>query len=104
MTGPDWDTAWGRPTPSRPILGGNHYLFYLPAYAPELNAVEPVFRAVKHLDLPDRRDATAAELEEAVDTAIARINARVLGQDQEEPRLAPRWRLKTLRSRRAILA
>ena len=66
----------------------NVYPFYLPAYSPELNAIEPVFRAVKHLDLPERRYATAADLEAAVDEAFARVEAKVLGQRAEHPRLA----------------
>jgi hypothetical protein len=47
----------------------NVYLSDLPPYSPELNAIEPVFRTVKHLDLPERRYATAADLEAAVDVA-----------------------------------
>ena len=66
----------------------NVYLYYLPPYAPELNAIEPVFRAVKHLDLPERRYATAAALEAAVDAAFARLEATVLGQPEDQPRLA----------------
>ncbi len=66
----------------------NVYLYYLPPYAPELNAIEAVFRAVKHLDLPERRYATAAVLEAAVDEAYARVEATVLGQREAQPRLA----------------
>jgi putative transposase len=66
----------------------NVYLYYLPPYSPELNAVEPVFRAVKHLDLPERRYATAAALEAAVDAAFARVEAKILSQRQQQPRLA----------------
>ena len=66
----------------------NVYLYYLPPYAPELDAIEPVFRAVKHLDLPERRYATAAVLEAAVDEAYARVEATVRGQPEAQPRLA----------------
>ena len=66
----------------------NVYLYYLPPYSPELNAVEPVFRTVKHLDLPERRYRTAADLEAAVDAAFARVEATVLGQREDQPRLA----------------
>ncbi len=66
----------------------NVYLYYLPPYSPELNAIEPVFRAVKHLDLPERRYATAAQLEAAVDAAFVRVEAKVLGKPQHQPRLA----------------
>ncbi len=63
----------------------NVSLDYLPPYSPELNAIEPVFRAVKHLDLPERRYATAAALEVAVDGAFARVEATVLGQHRPRP-------------------
>ena len=66
----------------------NVHLYYLPPYAPELNAIEPLFRAVKHLDLPERRYRTAADLEAAVDAAFARVEAKVLGQHRQQPRLA----------------
>ena len=66
----------------------NVYLYYLPPYAPELNAIEPLFRAVKHLDLPERRYATVADLETAVDAAFARVEVKVLDQREDQPRLA----------------
>jgi len=66
----------------------NLYLYYLPPYAPELNAIEPVFRAVKHLDLPERRYATTADLEAAVDAAFARVDAKARGKPQHQLRLA----------------
>ncbi len=74
---------------ARPALRRhNVYLYHLPPYSPELNAIEPVFRAVKHLDLPERRYATAAALEAAVDEAFARVETEVLGQPPNQPRLA----------------
>ena len=66
----------------------NVHLYYLPPYSPELNAIEPIFRAVKHLDLPERCYRTAADLEAAVDAAFARVEATGLGQRQQQPRLA----------------
>ncbi len=70
----------------------NVYLYYLPPYSPELNAIEPVFRTVKHLDLSERRYATAADLEAAVDAAFDRVEAKVLGNPQCQPRLVGRHR------------
>ena len=66
----------------------NVHLYYLPPYSPELNAVEPVFRTVKHLDLPERRYPSAADLEAAVDAAYTRVEAQVLGQCEDQSRLA----------------
>jgi transposase len=42
------------------------YLYFLPPYSPELNEVEPVFRQVKHQEIPQRSFATRRELREAV--------------------------------------
>jgi DDE superfamily endonuclease len=66
----------------------NVYLWYLPPSAPELNAIEAVFRGVKHLDLPERRYPTAAAPEDAVAAAYERVQARVLGRPHNRPRLA----------------
>ena len=64
------------------------YLYYLPPYSPELNAIEPVFREVKHYDLPERRYPTLAALEAAVDGAFTRYESRLLPQCAAQPRRA----------------
>ena len=38
------------------------YLYYLPAYSPELNRIEPVFKQAKHHDIPVRSYTTKADL------------------------------------------
>lgn len=43
------------------------YLYYLPAYSPELNEIEPVFKQVKHHEIPVRSHKSKAELREAVE-------------------------------------
>jgi transposase len=43
------------------------YLSYLPPYSPELNRIEPVFRQVKHQEIPQRSHATRSGLREAVE-------------------------------------
>jgi putative transposase len=43
---------------------------FLPPYSPELNAIEPLWRHVKHEDLPDRSHPTAEALQAAVDAAL----------------------------------
>jgi len=45
-------------------------LFYLPPYSPELNLIEPMWRHIKHEDMPVRSHSTADELKAAVDTAL----------------------------------
>jgi putative transposase len=42
------------------------YLYFLPPYSPELNQAEPVFRQVKHQEIPQRSFTTRKELREAV--------------------------------------
>jgi transposase len=47
------------------------YLYYLPAYSPELNAIEPVFRQVKHHEIPVRSYKSKPGLREAVEQGFA---------------------------------
>jgi transposase len=42
------------------------YLYFLPPYSPELNQAEPVFRQVKHQEIPQRSSTSRSELREAV--------------------------------------
>jgi putative transposase len=46
------------------------HLFYLPAYAPELNEVEPILGVLKRLYLPERSYASLAALLTAVRRAL----------------------------------
>ena len=52
------------------------YLSFLPPYSPELNDIEPVFRIIKHDELPERRYATVPALLDAVDTAFTTYEQR----------------------------
>ena len=45
--------------------------YFLPAYSPELNAIEPLWRQVKYGDLATRSFATGEALHAAVDDALA---------------------------------
>jgi transposase len=47
------------------------YLYFLPPYSPELNQIEPVFRQVKHQEVPQRSFTTRADLREGVVTGFA---------------------------------
>jgi len=51
--------------------------FYLPPYSPELNAIEPLWRHVKHEDMPVRSYDTADALKEAVDDVLDDHAARL---------------------------
>lgn len=46
------------------------YLYYLPAYSPELNRIEPVFKQVKHHDMPTRSFTNKADLRVAVEAGF----------------------------------
>jgi transposase len=63
-------------------------LFYPPPYSPDLNAIERVFRAIKHTRLPERRYATLAALQTAVDTACADHEQHLIAQSAAQPGLA----------------
>jgi transposase len=52
-------------------------LFYLPAYSPELNDIEPVFGVVKAHEMPQRSYATLEALLNAVRTALRRYRQRL---------------------------
>jgi len=64
------------------------YLYYLPPYSPELNAVERVFRTIKHHDLPERTYPTLPGLTKAVEAAFARQEVKLLAQHQTQLGLA----------------
>lgn len=64
---------------ARPALWAKRiYRYYLPPSSPELNDIEPVFREVKHYDLPERRYPTLPALDAAVDDAFTRFESRLL--------------------------
>jgi hypothetical protein len=46
--------------------------FFIPPYSPELNLIEPLWRQVKHQDLPHRSYLTIDDLEAAVVAALTR--------------------------------
>lgn len=47
------------------------HFFYLPPYAPELNAIESLWRQIKHHDLQDRSYTDLSSLQAAVEAALA---------------------------------
>ena len=51
----------------RRLAAAGVYLYFLPAYSPELNEIEPVFRQVKYQEIPVRSHTTRAGLREAVE-------------------------------------
>ncbi len=61
---------------------------YLPAYSPELNPIEPVWRQTKYQDLPERSHATDTALQMAVETALAARAQRLALSTNKLPRPA----------------
>jgi transposase len=47
------------------------YLYFLPPYSPELNAIEPVCKQTKHHDIPIRSHASKSELRTSVEAGFA---------------------------------
>ena len=64
------------------------YLYYLPAYSPELNRIEPVFKQVKHHDMPVRSHTNKADLRKAVEDGFDSYRRRLAAKGDKEPRLA----------------
>ena len=54
----------------RPLARQGIYLYYLPAYSPELNRIEPVFRQVKYQGMPVRSYTSKVALRQAVEHAF----------------------------------
>jgi transposase len=64
------------------------YLYYLPAYSPELNRIEPVFKQVKHHEMPTRSFTQKADLRKAVEDGFEAYRQRLRAKSNKEPRLA----------------
>jgi transposase len=64
------------------------FLYYLPPYSPELNRIEPVFKQVKHHEMPTRSFTTRADLRQAVENGFDAYGRRLRTKTDNEPRLA----------------
>jgi putative transposase len=64
------------------------YLYYLPAYSPELNEIEPVFKQVKHHDIPVRSHTSQAELRTSVEGGFATRSQSLRQKSNKAPRRA----------------
>jgi transposase len=58
------------------------YLYYLPAYSPKLNAIEPLFKQIKHHEISRRSHTTKEQLRETVEQGFASYSEG-LGNCQE---------------------
>ena len=64
------------------------YLYYLPPYSPELNEIEPVFKQVKHHEIPTRSHTSRAELRGSVEQGFDSYGRRLRPKTVEELRPA----------------
>lgn len=64
------------------------YLYYLPPDSPELNRIEPVFKQVKHHDMPTRSFTTKADLRAAVEAGFEVFRLRLRPKGDKQLRLA----------------
>ena len=61
---------------------------FLPAYSPELNPIEALWKQVKHQDLPERSHPTDLALQAAVEEALADRARRLREATHDLPRSA----------------
>ena len=64
------------------------YLYYLPPYSPELNAIEPVFKQVKHHEIPRRSHTSKAELRASVEQGFDSYRQKLRPKRSEQLRPA----------------
>lgn len=64
------------------------HLYYLPPYSPHLNAIEPVFRVIKHHEMPERRYTSLAALRDAVTAAFTTYEEALIRKHRTYPRQA----------------
>jgi putative transposase len=64
------------------------YLYYLPAYSPELNEIEPVFHQVKHREIPKRSHKSKAELRESVEGGFSSYAKKLPAKREKQLRPA----------------
>ena len=64
------------------------YLYFPPPYSPELNEIEPVFKQVKHHDIPIRSHTSKAELRASVEGGFATRAQYLRQQSNKTPRRA----------------
>ena len=65
------------------LAAANVFLFYLPAYSPQLSEIEPIWNSVKHHAMPVRSYTVAGDLKRAVEEALARKAQALLTETQK---------------------
>jgi transposase len=60
------------------------HLYFLPPYSPKLNRIEPVFRQVKHQEIPVRSYTSRSELRAAVERGFAAYGRKLVAKSRKE--------------------
>ncbi len=64
------------------------YLYYLPPYSPELNAIEVLFRQIKYQGIPQRSHTSKAALRESVEQGFASYAKKLRPKSKKQLRPA----------------
>jgi putative transposase len=72
----------------RALAGLGISLDFLPAYSPELNEIEPVFRQVKYHEIPQRSHTSKAELRGSVERGFDSYGRKLQPKSVKKPRPA----------------
>jgi len=64
------------------------FLYFLPSYSPELNRIEPVFKQVKHHEIPRRSHKAKAELRSSVEDGFESYGRKLDAKSVKELRPA----------------
>jgi transposase len=64
------------------------FLYYLPAYSPELNAIEAIFRQVKYQEIPQRSHTSKTELRESVEQGFDSFGKKLRSKSEKQLRPA----------------
>ncbi len=70
------------------LARSGNYLYYLPAYSPQLNEIEPVSKQVKHHEIPVRTYKSRPELRTAVEQGFATYGDSLRRQSNKQIRPA----------------
>ncbi|HZO91624.1 MAG TPA: transposase [Chthonomonadaceae bacterium] len=65
------------------LEAANVFFFYLPSYSPELSEIEPIWKALKHHEIPVRSHSQVKDLKAAVDAALTRKAEALLAAQPE---------------------
>ncbi len=63
-------------------------LYYLPAYSPERNAIEALFRQIKYQEIPKRSHTSTAQWRESVEHGFDAYETKLQGKSEKQLRPA----------------